>query len=69
MKNSRDEAVESFDQVLAMVRIMRSSLESGLQDPEVTFNSTDISHVLILVEEKLLSVKQLLNHELGDADD
>lgn len=36
MKNSVDKAVMSFDQVLGMVRILRSSLEARHQDPEIT---------------------------------
>ena len=35
MKNSVDKAVMSFDQVLGMVRILRSSLEARHQDQKL----------------------------------
>ncbi|EOT1808189.1 hypothetical protein N6A90_001275 [Acinetobacter baumannii] len=69
MNNSVDRAVVSFDQVLGMVRILRSSLEARHQDPEITFNANDIANVLLMVEEKLSEVQQLLDPEMGILDD
>ena len=69
MKNSVDKAVISFDQVIGMVRILRSSLESRHQDPEITFNVNDFANVLLLVEEKLAEVQQLLDPDNGLMDD
>ncbi|EHU2655482.1 TPA: hypothetical protein NJU23_002810 [Acinetobacter baumannii] len=69
MNNSVDRAVVSFDQVLGMVRILRSSLEARHQDPEITLNANDIANVLLMVEEKLSEVQQLLDPEIGILDD
>lgn len=69
MKNSVDKAVISFDQVIGMVRILRSSLESRHQDPEITLNVNDFANVLLLVEEKLAEAQQLLDPDNGILDD
>ncbi|CAP02066.1 hypothetical protein ABSDF2765 [Acinetobacter baumannii SDF] len=69
MNNSVDRAVVSFDQVIGMVRILRSSLEARHQDPEITLNANDIANVLLMVEEKLSEVQQLLDPEMGILDD
>lgn len=69
MKNSVDKAVMSFDQVLGMVRILRSSLEARHQDPEITFNANDFANVLLMVEEKLSEAQQLLDPDNGLLDD
>ncbi|HBO4585751.1 hypothetical protein [Acinetobacter baumannii] len=69
MNNSVDRAVVSFDQVLGMVRILRSSLEARHQDPEITLNANDVANVLLMVEEKLSEVQQLLDPEMGILDD
>ncbi|MCT9265072.1 hypothetical protein KTH52_12520 [Acinetobacter baumannii] len=69
MKNSVDKAVISFDQVIGMVRILRSSLEARHQDPEITINVNDFANVLLLVEEKLSEAQQLLDPDNGILDD
>lgn len=69
MKNSVDKAVVSFDQVIGMVRILRSSLEARHQDPEITINVNDFANVLLLVEEKLSEAQQLLDPDNGILDD
>lgn len=69
MKNSVDKAVMSFDQVLGMVRILRSSLEARHQDPEITFNANDFANVLLIVEEKLMEAHQLLDPDNGILED
>lgn len=69
MNNSVDRAVVSFDQVLGMVRILRSSLEARHQDPEIILNANDVANVLLMVEEKLSEVQQLLDPEMGILDD
>ncbi|MBK0062599.1 MULTISPECIES: hypothetical protein [unclassified Acinetobacter] len=69
MNNSRDKAVESFDQVLGMVRILRSSLEARHQDPEIILNANDLANVLLLIEEKLCDAHRLLEPDSGILDD